>query len=178
MKNKFEEWFEENQQYLSKDDKETAGQPRKRGFYSKCFRNAEQDDLPQVDAISLQQEIEMLRVIARRAAEMAEIQVQPKVMLQFYRVVGEISSHISVLMRAQKLLHGKDDPREIIMGLIESSTSFLKEKEAKKLKQSQSVGTATEHSDETGGYKPILLHSPVSPESDVRDENEDFDNYS
>ena len=97
----------------------------KHGFYSKRFKNGEIEDLIRVDGTNVQDEIAMLRVITRRAADLSEEGLSPSEVLEFYNIIGTLCMRISTLLRTQKMLEGTQDPRAALMDSIEAATAGL-----------------------------------------------------
>ncbi len=93
--------------------KRTGGQPGntnalKHGFYSRQFRSMEAADLLKIEPNKLDDEIRMLKVVARRILELSDQQVDYEDMLNTLGVLGITSTRIAGLMRTQKILNGED----------------------------------------------------------------------
>ncbi len=95
-------------------DKKRGGQTGnsnalKHGFYSRQFRQAESADLLAVDPNCLDDEIRMLKVVARRVLAMADDDsLDYENMLKSLSVLGLTSTRIAGLMRTKKILSGED----------------------------------------------------------------------
>jgi two-component sensor histidine kinase len=81
----------------------------KHGFYSRSFRATETADLLSVETNNLDDEIRMLKVVARRVLESAETESPDyEDMLKTLAVLGATSTRIAALMRTKKILAGED----------------------------------------------------------------------
>lgn len=79
----------------------------KHGFYSRLFRSSESHDLPDDEAVNLENEINLLRVMMRRTIELADgiddIAQATKVLV----ALGIASGRLASLMRTQKIMNEK-----------------------------------------------------------------------
>jgi hypothetical protein len=95
--------------------KKPGGQPKntnalKHGFYSRSFRTQEAADLLRVDPENLDDEIRMLKVVARRMLEMAsDKEITYADTLKTLTALGVTSTRIATLMRTKSILTGEDN---------------------------------------------------------------------
>ncbi len=97
----------------------------KHGFYSKRFNSGELLDLLDIPEGSIHNEIAVLRVLTRRVVELMENDAPDPVILDFYKIVGQMCMQISTLLRTQKLLDGNEDDRATIFKAIAQATSLI-----------------------------------------------------
>ena len=119
----------------SSEPKRGRGAPKgnlnalKHGFYSKRFRAGEIDDLLNVPVGSLNEEIAMLRVFTRRAAELVDAGEHPEALLPVYDFIGKMCMRLSNLMRTEKILEGRIDLAEELTQTIESIRANVETKD-------------------------------------------------
>jgi hypothetical protein len=75
----------------------------KHGFYARVFRPAEQDDLTGIDPISLDHEIQLLRVFIRRTAQQAAQATALPDGLTLLSVLSRASLSLGSLLRTQRI---------------------------------------------------------------------------
>ncbi len=97
----------------------------KHGFYSKRFNTGELLDLLDIPEGSIHNEIAVLRVLTRRVVELMENDAPDPVILEFYKIVGQMCMQISTLLRTQKLLDGNEEGRAIIFKALGQATSLI-----------------------------------------------------
>lgn len=97
----------------------------KHGFYSERFRNVELEDLLNIPAGSLEDEIAIIRVITRRAANQAEEGGTPAELLEIYNLIGEMCMRISAMLRTQKMLSAGGSDLDALYEAIDSVRPLL-----------------------------------------------------
>ena len=84
----------------------TETQPRQKsgGFYNRSFTNCERDDLAHLDRGALDEEIDMLRVSARRVFELANGSLDLGQAIEALRALGLAATRLSSLLRSRREL--------------------------------------------------------------------------
>jgi hypothetical protein len=142
------------------------GTPSRSGFYSPGFIPDEVQDLSCTQPDKLDDEIDMLRIVTRRAVEIMETDLPLKDLINCYRVIGQMCRSVASLMRANKSLQETTNPREdLFEALAESAQKFLEERKLEKGMSAPNAG-----SDELRAQKPLDFYSPISFEPDSQAE--------
>lgn len=101
----------------------------KHGFYSRSFRASESADLLQVDPNNLDDEIRMLKVVARRVLELSEGEAEYDNVLKTLSTLGMTSTRIAQLMRTKKILTGED--QNTALAISQALNEVIKELQIK-----------------------------------------------
>lgn len=84
------------------------------GFYSRHFKQGEIADLDAIMAEGVQDEISMLRVLTRRAMEMANEMQTPEATAYILGALGLAAIRTASLLRTQKLLGASNNASAVI----------------------------------------------------------------
>jgi len=97
----------------------------KHGFYSRQFRDQEIQDLEDVDAAGLKDEIAMMRVMARRLMEMSMGCQDLDQLVSVVGALGMASSRLASMLRTERFLEkNKSVVDELTQAITEAAIEF------------------------------------------------------
>jgi hypothetical protein len=89
------------------------------GFYDEQFLKGELADLKLTSLNSLEEEIELLRVVNRRLVDHLRDDMEPEIELKYIRVIAELGHKIGSLVSSQNKLGEKEDFKKYLMRILE-----------------------------------------------------------
>lgn len=128
-----------------------AGAPRgnqnalKHGFYARTFKPAERRELQAVRQLSLNAEIDMLRIVVRRVFDLTATLEDPLVAVRYVTVLTRAVSSLDRLVARQNELHNEKDEFDTNIHLALEELTDYKNERREDLKKRFAIQKATLH---------------------------------